>query len=310
MYDSEGRRVKSIFKQTQKAYVDDPINWDEEMENAPNISQEEVIYEFDHQDGENADLPMLGAQTNVKPVKAILERTPNFPRSSEGSEPQRLRVVFKRNQPFENQVITHMVTREAVYRQVGIEMSRQSDMVEAMEQSTETPLSIDTMPGEILKREQWSWEAQLPKVTAAGQVTPGMSGVPSQTEKDELIDLTNKGDTSVKEMLEDTGPGPSPMIKVKQEIIDEYFTGLTNCDSDDDDFPSEVIIRESDDSEEDNDDDHDADQIKMQHIYEKHKRNRYRKQVSEADRLKQNQMTQKTQVIKAYSTQVWKLWSH
>ena len=74
LYDSEGRRVESIFKQTQKAYVDDPINWDEEMENASNISQEEVIYEFDHQD---VDLAMLGAQTKVKdlkPVKAILER--------------------------------------------------------------------------------------------------------------------------------------------------------------------------------------------------------------------------------------------
>ena len=100
---------------------------------------------------------MLGAQTKVrdlKPVKAILERTPNFPRSSEGSEPLRLRVVFKRNQPFENQVITQVATRgarEEVYRQVGIKMSRQSDVAEAMEQSTETPLSIDTTLGEVLK---------------------------------------------------------------------------------------------------------------------------------------------------------------
>ena len=130
------------------------------MENASNISDEEVIYKFDHQDGENADLPMLGAQTKVKdlkPVKVILERTPNFPRSSKGSEPSRLRVVFKRNQPFENQVITQVATteaREEVYRQVGIEMSRQSDMAEAMEQSTETLLSIETTPGEVLKREQ------------------------------------------------------------------------------------------------------------------------------------------------------------
>ena len=61
LYDSEGRRVESIFKKTQKAYMDDPINWNEEMENASNISHEEVIYEFDHLDGENADLPMLGA---------------------------------------------------------------------------------------------------------------------------------------------------------------------------------------------------------------------------------------------------------
>ena len=74
------------------------------MENASNISQEEVIYKFDHQDSKNADLPMLGVQIKVKdlkPVKAILERTPNFPRTLEGSEPPRLRVVFKRNQPLE-----------------------------------------------------------------------------------------------------------------------------------------------------------------------------------------------------------------
>ena len=260
------------------------------MENASNISQEEVIYKFYHEDGENRDLPMLGAQTRVKdkkPVKAILERTPNFPRSSEGSEPPRLRMVFKRNQPFENQVITQVATREAieeVYRQAGIETSRQSDVVEAMEQSTETLLSIDTVPGEILKREQielGSLITKIRKVTAPVQVTPGTSGVPSQTEKDELIDLMNTGDTSDKEMLEDTGPGP--MIKVKQAMINEYFTGLTNHDSDDNDFSSEVIICESDDSEEDNNNDHDADQIKMWHIYVKHKRNRYRKQVSEVD---------------------------
>ena len=92
----------------------------------------------------------------------------------------------------------------------------------------------------------------------------------------------NIGDTSDEEMLDDTGPGP--MIQVKQEIIDEYFTGLTNHDSDDDDdFPSEVIIHESDDSEEDNNDDCDADQIKRQHIYEQHEKNRNRKQVSEVD---------------------------
>ena len=160
----------SIFKKTPKAYMDDPINWDGEMENVSNISHEEVIYEFDHQNGENVDLPMLGAQTKVndlKPVKAILERTPNFPRSLEGSQPLKLRVVFKRNQPFENQVITHVATREAreeVYRQVGIETSRQSDMVEAMEQSTETPLSIDAATGEVLNREQMELGSPITKV--------------------------------------------------------------------------------------------------------------------------------------------------
>ena len=93
-------------------------------------------------------------------------------------------MVFKRNQPFENQVITQVATREArkeVYRQVGIKTSRQSDVAEAMEQSTETPLSIDTTPGEVLKREQMELGSpitKVQKVTAPGQVRPGTSGVP------------------------------------------------------------------------------------------------------------------------------------
>ena len=196
-------------------------------------------------------------------------------------------MVFKRNKPFENQVITQVATREAreeVYRQVGIEMSRQSDVAEAMKQSTETPLLVDTTPGEVLKREQMELGSPLTKVrkvTAQGQVTTGTSGVPSQTRKEELIDLTNIGDTSDEEMLDDTGP--CPMRKVKQEIIDEYFPGLTNRDSDGNDFPSKLIIHESDDSEEDDDDECDADQIEMQHIYEQQERNRNRKQVSEVD---------------------------
>ena len=116
--------------------------------------------------------------------------TSNFARSSEGLEPPRLRVVFKRNQPFENQIITHVATREAreeVYRQVGIKMSRQSDVAEAMEQSTETPLSIDTTPGEVLKREQMELGSPVTKIRKV-TVTPGMSGVPLQ--------MMNIGDTS------------------------------------------------------------------------------------------------------------------
>ena len=111
---AEGSRI--LIRKTHKAYLNDPINWDEEVQNVSNISHEEVVYEFDHQDGENADLPMLGAPTKVsvlKPVKAILERTPNFPRLSDGLQPLKLRVVFKRNQPFKNQVITNVATSEA-----------------------------------------------------------------------------------------------------------------------------------------------------------------------------------------------------
>ena len=172
-------------------------------------------------------------------------------------------------------------------RQVGIETSRQSDIAEAMEQSTETQLLIDTVTGEVLKREQMELGSPITKVrkvTAPDQITPSTSGKPSQTRKEECIDLTNIGNTSDKEMLDDTGPGR--MVKVKQEFIaegDEYFTGLTNPDSNDDDFPSRLIICESDDCEDDDDDEHDADQIEMQHISKQQERNRNRKQVSEVD---------------------------
>ena len=89
--------------------------------------------------------------------------------------------------------------------------------------------------------------------------------------------MTNIGDTSDEEILDNSGPGQ--MVKVKQEIIDEvyeYFTGLVNRDSDEDDFPSRLIIPESDDSEDDDDDECNADQIEMQHIYEQQERNRNR----------------------------------
>ena len=90
-----------------------------------------------------------------------------------------------------------MATREAreeVYRQAGIETSRQSGIAEAMEQSTETPLLMDTTPGGVLKGEQMELGSPITKVrkvAAPGQVTPGMAGVLSQTKKEELIDLMN-----------------------------------------------------------------------------------------------------------------------
>ena len=60
----------------RKAYPDDPIDWDEEVANAFNTTQEKVIYEFYHQDGENTDFPMVMAPTKIrdlKPVSGILE---------------------------------------------------------------------------------------------------------------------------------------------------------------------------------------------------------------------------------------------
>ena len=68
--------MENIFKKTRKAYPDNPIDWDEEVANASNITQEQVIYELSHQDGENADLPIVGTSTKIrdlKPVSGILE---------------------------------------------------------------------------------------------------------------------------------------------------------------------------------------------------------------------------------------------
>ena len=76
LYDSEGKRDKNIFKKTRKVYPDDPIDLNEEVANASNITQEQLIYDFYHQDGENSDLPMVGASTKIsdlKPLSGILE---------------------------------------------------------------------------------------------------------------------------------------------------------------------------------------------------------------------------------------------
>ena len=35
LYDSEGKRVKNVFKKMRKAYPDDPIDWDKEWPMPP-----------------------------------------------------------------------------------------------------------------------------------------------------------------------------------------------------------------------------------------------------------------------------------
>ena len=162
---------------------------------------------------------------------------------------------------------------------MGIETFRQQETAEEMDQFVNTPLSVDTTADAVLKREQMELGSPINKirrVTEAHGVVPGTSREPSQTGEEEYIDLTNLGDTSDEEMLDDTGPGK--MLRVKQKIIDEYCaghtTGLRHKDSDDEDFPSEIIIRESSDSEDSDDDDHDPDQIEMQQIYEQQERKR------------------------------------
>ena len=112
-----------------------------------------MMYEFYHQDGENTDLPMVGASTKIrdlKPVSGILEQTPNFLRSSDESQIPKLRVVFNRSHPFENQVVSKVASREAreaVYRQVRIETASTSRRAK---ESQVKPLTID-MLGSIYK---------------------------------------------------------------------------------------------------------------------------------------------------------------
>ena len=76
--------------------------------------------------GGNASLPMVGKLIKTRDLKAVsglLEWTPNFPKSLDDTTPK-LRVVFNRSQPFENQVLCKVSSkeaREAIYKQVGIE---------------------------------------------------------------------------------------------------------------------------------------------------------------------------------------------
>ena len=60
LYESEGERVESVFTETRKAYPEDPIDWDEEVRHVDEETREEVVYEFEHIHGGNADLPTLG----------------------------------------------------------------------------------------------------------------------------------------------------------------------------------------------------------------------------------------------------------
>ena len=74
LYKSEGERVESVFTETRKAYPEDPIDWDEEVRCVDDETCEEVVYEFEHIHGDNADLPTLGDRRKVKdlkPIKAI-----------------------------------------------------------------------------------------------------------------------------------------------------------------------------------------------------------------------------------------------
>ena len=169
LYDTKGIRVKNIFKKTRRAYPNDPIDWDAELANSSNITEEEVIYEFYYKEGENASLPMVGKpikSRDLKAVSGLLEWTPNFLRSSDDITPK-LRVMFNQSQPFENQVLSKVSSKEArkaIYKQVGIETVSACQWM--AEQAQVKPLTIDTSTGSIEKMELGSPMAKMRKVTS------------------------------------------------------------------------------------------------------------------------------------------------
>ena len=130
LYESEGERVGSVFTDTRKAYPEDPIDWDEEVRCVDEETHEEVVYEFKHIHGDNADLPILGDRKKVKdikPIKAVLEKTYHFLRTTEGHQPPKVWVILNDKIPYEDQIMMHVLSveaREASFRQVGIKTEK------------------------------------------------------------------------------------------------------------------------------------------------------------------------------------------
>ena len=88
---------------------------------------------------------------DLKAVSGLLELTLNFLRSSDDTTPK-LRVMFNQSQPFENQVLSKVSSkeaREAIYKQVGIETV--STCQRMAEQAQVKPLTIDTSTGSVEK---------------------------------------------------------------------------------------------------------------------------------------------------------------
>ena len=124
---------------------------------------------------------------------------------------------------------------------------------------------------------------KMRRVMMSQEATRGVSVEPSQTgQKRGSIDLTNSSD---EEMVEDaTRVHP---VKVKtEELDDDIFTGLTDCDKDrgdddDDMFPGPIELPDSDDSDFSDEEDDDLDQIEMQYICDQQQRNRNTGEVGE-----------------------------
>ena len=89
--------MESVFTETRKTYPEDPVDWDREVRHVDEETCEEVVYEFEHIHGDNEDLPTLGDRKKVKdlkPIKAILEKTYHFPRIAEGQQLPKVQVML------------------------------------------------------------------------------------------------------------------------------------------------------------------------------------------------------------------------
>ena len=92
--------------------------------------QGRIVYEFEHIHVDNADLPTLGDRKKVKelkPVKAMLEKTYHFLRIVEGQQLPNVQVMLNDKVPFEDQIMTHVLSveaTEAVFRQVSIKTEK------------------------------------------------------------------------------------------------------------------------------------------------------------------------------------------
>ena len=264
------------------------------MANASNITEEKVIYEFYHKEGENASLLMVGKPLKTRDLKAVsglLEWTSNFLRLSDDTTPK-LRVMFNQSQPFENHVLSKVSSkeaREAIYKQVGIEtVSTHQRMAEQVQVK---PLTIDTSTGSIEKMELGSPLTKMRKVTTSQEVEPSMYRESSQEEQ--VIDLTHIGNSSDEEMVFETNV--AHLVKVKSEPLedDDVFTGLVDHDDkggddddeneDDEEFPGHIEMPDSDYSDFDAEGDQDSDQLEMQVIFDQQQRNRNTGQVSEIE---------------------------
>ena len=143
--------------------------------------------------------------------------------------------------------------REAIYKQVGIEIA--SAHQQTAEQAQAKPLTVDTSTGGVVKMELGSPMTKMRKVTTSQEAEPSMSGELLQVEQ--VIDLMNIGDSSDEEMVFEAAVAHP--VKVKSEPLedDDVFTGLIDCDDDKGDdenedheeFPGCIEMPDTDDSD-------------------------------------------------------------